>query len=94
MRVDKELVERIATNARLELSEDEGKKIIPQLQEVFDIFSSLEEVETEDKEVALHPIPLEADPREDREMDCLTQEEALSNSEHTKDGFFRGPKTL
>jgi len=32
--------------------------------------------------------------REDKEAKCLPQDEALSLTEHKKDGYFKGPKAL
>ena len=94
MRVDKALVERIAANARLTLSSTEVKNLIPQLQDILDVFSTLSEVETSDVDLALHPLPIINKVREDKEGTCLTQEEALSTTVHKKDGFFKGPKVL
>jgi len=32
--------------------------------------------------------------REDKEEKCLSQKEALSLTEHKKDGYFKGPKAV
>ena len=94
MKIDKELIERIAKNARLSLTEEEKKEFIPQLQEILDSFSVLNEVPVENLHLSFQPFPIKDVMREDKEEPCLTQEEALQNTVLKKNGFFIGPKTF
>ena len=47
--VDKKLLLKVAENARLELSEKEIKKLLPEMKEVLDAFSKLQKVKIERK---------------------------------------------
>ena len=92
MNINKELLEKISKNARLSLTEQEKKDFEKQLNDVLTSFSELDQVNTEKIEPSFHPINIEQSFREDKTRDCLTQEEALSNTKNKKDGFFKGPK--
>ena len=92
--VNRELLLKVATNARLSLSEAEIKKFLPQLRAVLDTFSKLDEIDVNGVEPSFQPIRLRNVFREDRAEKCLSQEDALSNTKHRKDGYFRGPKVL
>lgn len=85
-----EEVERVAFNARLKIEEREG--IIGDFGDILDWFSEIEEEETEGVEPAFHPIDLEDELRGDEVEGTLDREEALENTEHEEDGFFKGPK--
>lgn len=90
--MDTEKVEKVASLARLNLTEEEKGRFAEDFEEILDFFSALDEVETEDVEPAFHPIELKNEMREDEVEEPLSQEEALANTEHKEDGFFRGPK--
>lgn len=94
MKIDKKLLERTAELARLKLTEKEIDNFLPQLKEVFKAFSELDKVDTKDTEPSFHPIELKDAMRGDNVGECLTQEEALSNTEHKKDGYFKGPRAV
>ena len=93
MKVDKELIENVARVARLKLTDSEVKKFMPQLKEILDSFSKLDEVKT-DAVPSFQPVELKNVMRSDEPGTCLSQETALKNSEHKKDGFFKGPKAV
>ena len=90
--VDKKLLLRVAANARLDLAEAEIAKFLPQLQEILLAFSLLDELDVSDEKPSFQPLPLENVARKDAVGKCLSQEEALKNSRHKKDGYFMGPK--
>ncbi len=92
--VDKDLLLRVAENARLVLSESEIEEFLPQLKDVLDFFSVLDEVDVSSVEESFHPVLLENVFRSDSPKECLSQEEALSNSINNKDGYFKGPKVV
>jgi len=94
MKVDAKLIKRIATVSRLTLTEKEIKTFVPQVSEVLEAFSKLSEVDTENVEPAFHPIEVVDAMREDIPHKCLSQDEALSTTTQTKDGFFKGPKAI
>jgi aspartyl-tRNA(Asn)/glutamyl-tRNA(Gln) amidotransferase subunit C len=92
--IDKKLIERVAENARLYLSEEEKEKFVKELKEILNAFSQIDEVDTKGIPISLQPVELKNHMREDEPKPCLTQEDALSLSEHKKDGYFKGPKVV
>ncbi|MEW6063126.1 MAG: Asp-tRNA(Asn)/Glu-tRNA(Gln) amidotransferase subunit GatC [Nanoarchaeota archaeon] len=94
MKIDKELLLNIAKNARLNLTEDEINKFMPQLKEILEAFSKLDKAVTKNVKPSFQPIEMKNIYREDRVEPSLKQEEALSNTEHKAKGYFKGPKTI
>lgn len=94
MKIDKELIEHVAGIARLKLTKEEIENFLPQLKEILDAFSKLDEVDVKDVKPSFQPIELKNVMREDKIEKCLTQEEALSLTEHKKDGYFKGPRAV
>lgn len=94
MKVDKELITHVAEVARLNLTDEEIKKFIPQVKEILELFSKLDEVDTKGVDPSFQPVEIKNVLREDNPGGCLTQKEALSLSEHKKDGYFKGPKAV
>jgi len=93
MKVDEKLIKKVAQVARLELTDKEVKKFTPQLKEVLDFFSELDKIKV-DEEPSFQAIDLKNVMREDEIKECLSQEEALANTTHKKDGYFKGPKSM
>ncbi|MFC1691112.1 Asp-tRNA(Asn)/Glu-tRNA(Gln) amidotransferase subunit GatC [Nanoarchaeota archaeon] len=94
MEITKEFIKDVAKNARLELTEEEIISFTTELKEILDAFSKIAEVETADAKVSCQPVEMRDALRDDMPGKCLTQEEALSNSEHKQDGYFKGPKIV
>ena len=92
--INKELVERIANNAKLNLTDKEKDRFSNELKEIIDAFSKLDEVDTKDVDISLQPVELKNSLREDKAKECLSQDEALSLTEHKKDGYFKGPRVV
>ena len=94
MKVDKELIKHVASLARLELNDEEIKKFKPQLKEILDLFSELDKVDTNGIKPSFQPVKLKNHMRQDKISECLSNEEALENTEQKKDGYFKGPKAV
>lgn len=94
MRIDKELVEKVAKNARLKLTESEIKEFLPQLKEILEHFSEIKNAPTSNLKPSFQPIEIKNITREDVPKKGLTQQEALQNTKHKQDGYFKGPKTI
>ncbi len=94
MEIDKKLLEHVAEVARLKLTEDEIRKFLPQLKEALEFFSQLQEVNTDGVKPSFQPVELKNVIREDKEEECLSQDDALSLTEHKKDGYFKGPRAV
>ncbi|CAN5319413.1 Asp-tRNA(Asn)/Glu-tRNA(Gln) amidotransferase subunit GatC [soil metagenome] len=86
----------VAKLAKLDLTEDEINKFTPQLSKVLDYISELDEVDTKNTEPTAQTTGLTNVLREDEinPLYTLTQEEALSGTENTKNGFFVVPQIL
>ncbi|MFP4116192.1 MAG: Asp-tRNA(Asn)/Glu-tRNA(Gln) amidotransferase subunit GatC [Candidatus Aenigmatarchaeota archaeon] len=90
--MDEEEMERVEFMARMELDSEERENIREEMEDILDWFSKIDEVDTEDVEPAFHPIDLKNEMREDEVEESFSREEALENTEHEEDGFFKGPK--
>ena len=94
MQVDKRLLEHVAEVARIKLSEAEIERFLPQLKEALEFFSQLKDVDTENIKPSYQPVNIKNVMREDKERECLSQDDALSLTEHKKDGYFKGPRAV
>jgi len=94
MEVNKELLEHVAEVARVKLNDEEIKKFLPQFKEALEFFSKLKEINTENVKPSFQPVELKNAMREDKENECLSQDDALSLTEHKKDGYFKGPRAV
>ena len=84
----------MAENARLRLSETEVNEFIPQLKEVLENFSKLDELDTKNTKPSFQPVEMKNNVREDKIGKCLSQQDALKNSPNKKDGYFKGPRAV
>ena len=94
MKVDKELLEHVASLARLKLNDSEIKKFLPQLKEILEVFSKLDEVNTDNVEPSFQPVELKNVTREDKEKECYKKKDVLELIEHKKEGYFKGPRAV
>lgn len=94
MEIDKKLLEHVAELARLKLNEEEINKFLPQLKEALEFFSKLKEINTDNVKPSFQPVELKNVMREDKEEECVSQDNALSLTEHKKDGYFKGPRAV
>jgi aspartyl-tRNA(Asn)/glutamyl-tRNA(Gln) amidotransferase subunit C len=87
-------VRKVASLARLSLSDDElvasGKK----LTTILDYVKLLDEVDTTDVAPMTHPVPAENVFREDQMRPSLPREAALANAPKSDGQFFVVPKIL
>lgn len=94
MEVDTKLIKHVAKVARLELTGAEIDRFVPELKEILKNFEVLQEINTADTEPSFQPIKIRNALREDKIEPSLSQEDALKNSEHVKEGYFKGPGAL
>ncbi len=94
MDINENLIRHVAMIARLNLTDKEIKEFTPQLKEVIEAFSRLSEVNTENTTPSFQPIRIRNRTRDDIKGKCLSQEEALKNTVHKKDGYFKGPRAI
>jgi len=91
--IDEDVVRHIAWLARIQLEEEEIKKLIPQLSKILEYFSILDEVQ-EEVEPLYHVNDLVNVFREDDPEEPLPREEILRNAPKKEDGYFRGPRVV
>ena len=89
-----ELIDRLAEIARIELSDKEKAMFEKDLAKVLDAFDVLTKADTKGIEPAVHPLQLKSIQRADKIEPCLSNEEALANTQHKEKGFVKGPKIL
>jgi aspartyl-tRNA(Asn)/glutamyl-tRNA(Gln) amidotransferase subunit C len=94
MQLDKETVKHVAEVARITLTDKEIEEYAPQLREILEAFSKLDEIDAKDTKPSFQPIDIKNAMREDEIKPSLSQEEALKNSPNTKDGYFKGPRAV
>ena len=91
----KETIEQISKLALLELSEEEKENLSKQLGDILSYFKKLNEVDTSNIEPTTHAIDgLKNVFRKDVPWESLSNEEALKNAQHKKDGYFKAPRIL
>ena len=94
MDINSELIEKIAKNARLQLTNQEKEEFLPQLKEILESFSILNKAPIDSLHPSFQPYPIKNIFRGDHLEKCLTQKEALQNTSLKKDGFFLGPRAF
>ena len=94
VKIDRELIEHVAELARLKLTGKEIEKFSKELKDIIDVFSKIDKVDTKNIETSLQPVELKNMLRDDTKEKTFSQEEALSLSEHKKDGYFKGPRAV
>ncbi|MFA9495868.1 MAG: Asp-tRNA(Asn)/Glu-tRNA(Gln) amidotransferase subunit GatC [Candidatus Bathyarchaeota archaeon] len=88
--VTRELVERLAKTARLNLTPEETGRYAQQLSVILDAFKELDQVDTEGVEPSYHPIELEDALREDEPEKW--EWDPLANVVDAEGRSIRGPR--
>ncbi len=93
--LSKDNIEYLSKLALVDLSEEEKEKFSKQLGDILTYFKKLNDLDTTNIEPTTHAIDgLKNVFRKDVPTKSLTQEEALRNAEHKKDGYFKAPRIL
>jgi aspartyl-tRNA(Asn)/glutamyl-tRNA(Gln) amidotransferase subunit C len=87
----KKEVEQVASNARINLDEDEAEGLADDFEEILEMFETLDDIDTDDVEPSFHPIEVENNSRPDEREDTLEQDQVFQNTDNEEDGFFKGP---
>ncbi len=94
MEVNKELISKVAKNARLSLTDEEIKEFIPQFKEILESFKELNKINTEKIKPSFQPIEIKNVLREDTPKPCISTEIILNNTKHKENNYFKGPRAL
>jgi aspartyl-tRNA(Asn)/glutamyl-tRNA(Gln) amidotransferase subunit C len=92
--IDRKTVEHVAKLSRIKLTDEEIEKFSKEISDVLNSFSLLKEVDTKDVRPSFQPTEIKNVTREDAPEECLTQDEALLNTEQKEDKFFKGPRSV
>jgi aspartyl-tRNA(Asn)/glutamyl-tRNA(Gln) amidotransferase subunit C len=92
--IDGETVKHVAKTARINLTEEEVGKFSKQLNDIFEDFKLLDELDVENVEPSFHPIRTENVLRDDEVGECLKSEDALKIACHTEEGYYKAPKIV
>ena len=92
--INKKLIVHVAELSRIKLTDKEIEKFSKELKDIIEAFSSIDKINTKNVETSLQPVELKNMLREDKKEKSFTQEEALSLTDHKKDGYFKGPKAV
>ncbi len=91
----KETIEHVSKLALIDLKEEEKEKFLKQLSDIISYFKKLDALDTKNIEPTTHPIDnLKNVFREDIPWESMSNEEALKNTQHKKDGYFKAPRIL
>lgn len=82
-------INHVAKLAKLSLTEEEKSKLEKQLEETVEYVKGLDEVDTNGVDPTSQVTGLENVTRNDEVKSSLTQDQALSNSKSTHNGFFK-----
>ncbi len=94
MQLDKETLKRVASISRLNLTKEEEDGFLKELREILNAFSEISKLETTNVDLSVQPLPISNIFRDDIVGKSLTQTEALSNTIHKKDGYFKAPRVI
>jgi len=93
-RITREVVEHVATLARLSLSDEEAARMAGELDTVLAYAEQLQQVDTGGVEPTAHPVPLPTPLREDRPGPALDPDLALANAPARRDSAFVVPRVI
>ena len=92
--IKREDVEYLGKLARIELSEEEKKKLENDLEKILEYISKLNEVNTENVPPTYHVLPIKNVFREDKVKESFPREELLKNAPDRTEEFFKVPKII
>ena len=93
-KITKQTAMHVAQVARIDLTEKEAKQMEKDLNSILYAFKELDKADVKNTEPTYHPMPLADVLRDDMLEKCFTHEEALGNTAHKEQGFFKGPKAI
>ena len=94
MKIDKDLILKLEHLSKLQLTEDERKNMIGDLNNILEMVDKLNEIDTEGVEPLTHMTEAVNVFREDEIKNQLGREEALKNAPKTDGKFFQVPKVI
>ncbi len=93
-RIDRSEVERVASLARLSISDAEADRLAAELDSFLGYIETLQELDTSEIEPTSHPIPLPTPMRDDEPEAPIDAELAVANAPESADSAFLVPKVI
>ena len=93
-RMTRDQVERIASLAKLSLSDEEAEKLVAELDSLLEHFETLQEIDTNGIAPTSHPIPLPTPMRDDQLVMAIDPELAVANAPESAGTAFVVPKVI
>lgn len=94
MEISEKEVHKLATLARLEISDAEASQLAPQLENIFDFVTKLSELDTSGVEPMTTALDVDNRWRADSLAPGLDRQAALSNAPNADEECFRVPPVL
>ncbi|MEM6767862.1 MAG: Asp-tRNA(Asn)/Glu-tRNA(Gln) amidotransferase subunit GatC [Bacteroidota bacterium] len=94
MQITDELMDKIASLARLSFSQEEKEAYKADFQKMLDFVDQLQEVDTEGVEPLIHMTEEWNHLRDDKPAHTISKEDALKNAPQADDNFFYVPKVI
>ena len=94
MKVDKELIDKIANLAKLEFDNQSIEKIKNDLEKILNFVDKLNEIETKNIEPLIYINEEVNNLRDDDIQPSIHQEDALKNAPHKDSDYFKIPTVL
>lgn len=94
MKISKEEVKKIASLAKLNLSDDEINEMQKDMSGILEYMDKLNTLNTDNVEPLSYPVDIKNVFREDIPGESLDREEALKNAPARTEEFFKVPKVI
>ena len=94
MKVDEQLVDKVAELAKLEFKGEQKDAIIQEFQKMLNFVDKLNEIDTEGVEPLIHVTDRINAFREDEAQNSVTHQDALKNAPEADSDYFKVPKVL
>jgi aspartyl-tRNA(Asn)/glutamyl-tRNA(Gln) amidotransferase subunit C len=93
-RINRAEVERVASLARLSLSDEEADRLVQEFDSFLDYIDTLQEIDTRGVVPTAHPISLPTPTRPDRPAAAMDAELAVANAPEVAASAFLVPKVI
>lgn len=94
MSLDKESVKKVASLARIRMSDEELERMVPQLSKIIGFVEQLAEVNTDNVEPLANVVDITPELRKDVVNDGECADKVLKNAPEETQGYFVVPKVV
>lgn len=92
--IDRATVDHVARLARLDLSDEERERIVPELAKILEYAEQIQALDLDGVPPTSHAVPLRNVTRPDEVKQSLSQADALANAPQTENGRFHVPRIV